>query len=265
MRVVQAAHTHFMHHISPLQDDTPEIEELNSLTEQYYLHRNILKATYSEIVTVEQSVADISSRLTLLADKNKQLIARELVPSIHAHLVTNLNNHVRLHTGERPFVCEEPGCDKAFAQVTNLNQHRKRHLSGRADHSYECSVCGEQFAQRNHMTNHRRSCAICELTFPNERLLQMHAAQHAPGEVEIVDTESKYPEGSCAICELTFPNERLLQEVKEDSDPPLSPPSPLSPASPATDVSSFHRTSRSSPIEVPSSSDEEGEEAILGC
>lgn len=37
----------------------------------------------------------------------------------------------------------------------------------------------------------RRSCAICDLTFPNERLLQSHAAQHAPGEIEIVDTESE--------------------------------------------------------------------------
>lgn len=69
--------------------------------------------------------------------------------------VTNLNNHVRLHTGERPFVCPEPGCNKAYAQVTNLNQHRKRHLNGGpVEATYDCTVCGEQFQQRNHMYMH---------------------------------------------------------------------------------------------------------------
>lgn len=105
--------------------------------------------------------------------------------------VTNLNNHVRLHTGERPFVCSEPGCNKAYAQVTNLNQHRKRHLNGRpVESTYDCTVCGEQFQQRNHMYKHRReahgeasarvswrhACAQCSLTFASARHVQRHAA-----------------------------------------------------------------------------------------
>ncbi|XP_049879313.1 zinc finger protein 135-like isoform X2 [Pectinophora gossypiella] len=111
--------------------------------------------------------------------------------------VTNLNNHVRLHTGERPFVCPEPGCNKAYAQVTNLNQHRKRHLNGRpVETTYDCTICGEQFQQRNHMYTHRRDvhaevpkassqspmrrhvCKLCDLALPNERQLQQHVAQH---------------------------------------------------------------------------------------
>lgn len=110
--------------------------------------------------------------------------------------VTNLNNHVRLHTGERPFVCPEPGCNKAYAQVTNLNQHRKRHLNGRpVESTYDCTVCGEQFQQRNHMYLHRRevhaelksparspparlSCGVCGLSCASERQLQRHAAAH---------------------------------------------------------------------------------------
>ncbi|KAL0867603.1 hypothetical protein ABMA27_008364 [Loxostege sticticalis] len=108
--------------------------------------------------------------------------------------VTNLNNHVRLHTGERPFVCPEPGCNKAYAQVTNLNQHRKRHLNGRpVESTYDCTICGEQFQQRNHMYTHRREahpesrgpgqrCGICDAMLPNERLLRLHVAQHALGQ-----------------------------------------------------------------------------------
>ncbi|KAG6463667.1 hypothetical protein O3G_MSEX014013 [Manduca sexta] len=143
--------------------------------------------------------------------------------------VTNLNNHVRLHTGERPFVCPEPGCDKAYAQVTNLNQHRKRHLNGRpVETTYDCTVCGEQFQQRNHMYNHRReahvdvkvvarhpnqrrACPVCELTFPNERSLQQHVVVHvAAGDTshdQPEDTKRVYP---CVFstCNSQFPSPR---------------------------------------------------------
>lgn len=30
-------------------------------------------------------------------------------------------NHRRLHTGERPFVCIEPECGRSFAQVSNIS------------------------------------------------------------------------------------------------------------------------------------------------
>ncbi|XP_063834605.1 myosin heavy chain, cardiac muscle isoform-like isoform X3 [Ostrinia nubilalis] len=77
LRVVHAAHQHFMHHISPLADDTPEIDELNSLTKQYYEMRDELKAQNACIDSLEQGIGDTSSRLTMLSDKNKQLAARQ--------------------------------------------------------------------------------------------------------------------------------------------------------------------------------------------
>ncbi|CAH0406074.1 unnamed protein product [Chilo suppressalis] len=77
LRVVHAAHQHFMHHMSPLASDTPEIEELNGLTKQYYEMRDELKLQNSRIAELEQLVSDKSSRLTMLSDKNKQLTARQ--------------------------------------------------------------------------------------------------------------------------------------------------------------------------------------------
>ncbi|XP_048482501.1 zinc finger protein 184 isoform X1 [Plutella xylostella] len=119
--------------------------------------------------------------------------------------VTNLNNHMRLHTGERPFACPEPGCDKAYAQVTNLNQHMKRHQSGRPIEHYVCTVCGEQFQQRNHMYMHRREvhsdnsksmfkarheCKTCNMVLPTAQRLMQHAAQHAKRDHQTPSSES---------------------------------------------------------------------------
>ncbi|CAB3231320.1 unnamed protein product [Arctia plantaginis] len=76
LRVVHHAHSHFMHHISPLKDDTPEIEELNNLTKHYYELRDELKLVNEQVAELERAVNDLTSRLTHVSDKNKQLNAR---------------------------------------------------------------------------------------------------------------------------------------------------------------------------------------------
>ncbi|XP_013193031.2 coiled-coil domain-containing protein 39 [Amyelois transitella] len=76
LRVVHSAHQHFMRHLAPLQHDTPEIEELNELSKQYYVARDELKKQNAEIEALDQLVSDTRSRRTMLVDKRKQLEAR---------------------------------------------------------------------------------------------------------------------------------------------------------------------------------------------
>ncbi|KAI8430065.1 hypothetical protein MSG28_000488 [Choristoneura fumiferana] len=104
LRVVHAAHRHFMHHISPLADDTPEIEQLNELTKQYYEMRDELKEILATTATLEQNLSDSTSRLTILNDKNKQLTNRhprsvsESMPVLMVlHALAHPHTHAAVH------------------------------------------------------------------------------------------------------------------------------------------------------------------------
>ena len=120
--------------------------------------------------------------------------------------VALLNEHKRTHNSEHPFQCKE--CNKVFSRKSALMKHGRVHKGMRP---YQCEICAKTFTEGSSLRTHLRihtgekpyQCIVCKFSFRARFQLTRHFRIHS-GEKPF----------KCDICDKRFTHRAGLRSHK---------------------------------------------------
>ncbi|XP_044140228.1 zinc finger protein 211-like isoform X2 [Bufo gargarizans] len=141
-------------------------------------HGSINTKHTSRITTLNEQVKILLSKSMKKRPTKKRFQCPRCEKSFHCQ--SHLIMHQRVHTRERPYVCE---CGKTFTQSSSLFRHQRAH---RGERPYICPDCGKTFTQSSYLQIHQRThtgerpyaCGYCGKCFRVNSTLVRHQRVH---------------------------------------------------------------------------------------